>query len=171
MGLGQRPLAWAVLGLLSIALIGVIVLQTVPPPAAPTAAPQAAAATAPTGSATAATAAPAASASSGGGGGASTTINATEKDFAIAIDQSSVPAGSVTFKISNQGPSPHNVGVTKQSDSSKSGITGPVIKDSDTIDGGKTTSITVDLQPGTYNVVCTVPGHVQLGMIVALTVK
>jgi len=61
--------------------------------------------------------------------------------------------------------------VTKQSDSSKGGVTGPVIKDSDTIDPGKTTSVTMDLQPGTYNVVCTVPGHVQLGMIVALTVK
>jgi plastocyanin len=165
MSIQQRPLAWAVLGLLSIALIGVIALQAVPPPAPATAAPQPAAAASPASP----TAPPAASA--GSGGGASTTINATEKDFAIAIDQSSVPAGSVTFKISNQGPSPHNVGVTKQSDSSKSGITGPVIKDSDTIDQGKTTSITVDLQPGTYNVVCTVPGHVQLGMIVALTVK
>jgi len=167
MGLGRRPLALAVLGLLSIALIGVIALQAVPPPATPTAAPQAAAPTA------AATAAPtAAAAASGGGGGPSTTINATEKDFAIAIDNSSVPAGSVTFKISNQGPSPHNIGVTKQGDSSKGGgFTGPVIKDSDTIDPGKTTSVTMDLQPGTYNVVCTVPGHVQLGMIVALTVK
>jgi uncharacterized cupredoxin-like copper-binding protein len=169
MSLGRRPLAWAVLGLLSIALIGVIALQAVPPPTTPTKAPQAAAATAPAGSATAATAAPAASASSGGG--ASTTINATEKDFAIAIDNSSVPAGSVTFKISNQGPSPHDIGVTKQSDSSKSGITGPVIKVTDPIDQGKTGSLTVDLQPGTYNVVCTIPGHVQLGMVVALTVK
>ncbi len=167
MGLGRRPLALAVLGLLSIALIGVIALQAVPPPATPTAAPQAAAPTA------APTAAPAVtSVASGGGGGASTTINAMEKDYAIAIDNSSVPAGSVTFKISNQGPTPHNVGVTKQSDSSKGGgVTGPVIKDSDTIDQGKTTSVTMDLQPGTYNVVCTVPGHVQLGMIVQLTVK
>ncbi|MCA1669940.1 MAG: hypothetical protein LC793_21640, partial [Thermomicrobia bacterium] len=95
MGLGRRPLAWAVLGLLTIALIGVIALQAVPPPAIPTAAPKAAA-VAPAGSPTAA---PSASASSGGSGGASTTINATEKDFAIAIDNSSVPAGSVTFKI------------------------------------------------------------------------
>ena len=163
MGLGRRPLALAVLGLLTIALIGVIALQAVPPPAIPTTVPQAAA------SAASPTAAPTAAAAASGG--PSTTINATEKDFAIAIDNSSVPAGSVTFKVSNQGPSPHNVGVTKQSDSSKAGVTGPVIKDSDTIDPGKTTSVTMDLQPGTYNVVCTVPGHVQLGMIVALTVK
>lgn len=99
-------------------------------------------------------------------------INFIEKDFAIAMDKSTIKAGSITFNIKNNGPSPHNVGVTKQADSSKGGgITGPVIKDSDTIDAGKTTSITVDLQPGTYNVVCTVPGHVQLGMIMQLTVQ
>ncbi len=101
-----------------------------------------------------------------------TAINFVEKDFAIAMDKSTIKAGSITFNIKNSGPSPHNVGITKEADSSKGGgITGPVIKDSATIDPGKTTSITVDLQPGTYNVVCTVPGHVQLGMIVKLTVQ
>ena len=157
MGLGQRPLAWAVLGLLSIALIGVIALQAVPPPATPTKAPQAAAATAPAGSAAAATTAPAASASSGGG--ASTTINATEKDFAIALDKSSVPAGSVTFKVTNQGPSPHNITIKE------------LKKTSDTYDAGKGGDFKVDLPAGTYTVICDIPGHEQLGMHTMLTVK
>ena len=157
MSLGRRPLAWAVLGLLSIALIGVIALQAVPPPTPPTAAPQAAAATAPAGSVTAATTAPAASASSGGG--ASTTINATEKDFAIALDSASVPAGSVTFKISNQGPSPHNITIKELN------------KVSDTFDAGKGGNFTVNLPAGTYTVICNIPGHEQLGMHVMLTVK
>jgi len=101
-----------------------------------------------------------------------TAINFVEKDFAIAMDKSTIKAGSITFNIKNNGPSPHNIGITKEADSSKGGgITGPVIKDSDTLDTGKTTTITVDLQPGSYNVVCTVPGHVQLGMIMKLTVQ
>ncbi len=101
-----------------------------------------------------------------------TAINFVEKDFAIAMDKSTIKAGSITFNIKNTGPSPHNIGVTKEADASKGGgITGPVIKNSDTIDSSKTTSITVDLQPGAYNIVCTVPGHVQLGMIVKLTVQ
>jgi len=101
-----------------------------------------------------------------------TAINFVEKDFAIAMDKSTIKAGSITFNIKNNGPSLHNIGITKEADSSKGGgITGPVIKDSDTIDQGKTTTITVDLQPGAYNVVCTVPGHVQLGMIMKLTVQ
>ncbi len=168
MGIGNRPIAWLTLGVFGLFLVGVIGLQAVAPPVPATAAPQAAA---PAASPTApAAASPAAAA--GGGGGTASTINVTEKDFAIAMDNSSVPAGSVTFKVTNQGPSPHNLGVTKESDSSKAkGVTGAVIKDSETIDGGKNTSITVDLQPGTYNVVCTISGHVQLGMIMTLTVK
>ena len=35
---------------------------------------------------------------------------------------------------------------------------------------GKTATLTVNLQPGTYQVVCSIPGHVQLGMIIQLTV-
>ena len=160
--LGRRPLAWAVLGLLSIALIGVIALQAVPPPATPTKAPQAAAATAPAGSAAAGSAvaaatAPAANASSGGG--ANTTINATEKDFAIALDKSSVPAGSVTFKITNQGPSPHNITIKE------------LKKASDTFAAGKGGDFKVDLPAGTYTVICDIPGHEQLGMHTMLTVK
>jgi len=158
MGLGRRPLAWAVLGLLTIALIGVIALQAVPPPAIPTAAPKAAAA-APAGSPTSSTAAPSASASSGGGGGASTTINATEKDFAIAIDNSSVPAGSVTFKINNAGPSPHNISIKE------------LKKTSDTFDASKGGDFKVDLPAGTYTIICDIPGHEQLGMHTMLTVK
>jgi uncharacterized cupredoxin-like copper-binding protein len=156
MGFRERPLALAVLGLLTIALIGVIALQTVPPPLVPTAAAQAAAA-APAAATTAApTAAPAANT---GGGGASTTINTTEKDFAIALDNASVPAGSVTFKISNQGASPHNISIKELN------------KVSDTFDAGKGGNFTVDLPAGTYTVVCNIPGHEQLGMHVMLTVK
>jgi plastocyanin len=153
MGIGNRPVAWLVLGLLGLGLIGAIVLQTVPPPAPPTAAPQAAA------SAASPTAPPTAAASSAPSGGPSTTINATEKDFSIALDKSSVPAGSVTFKITNQGPSPHNITIKEMN------------KLSDNIDPGKTGQLTVDLPAGTYTVICNIPGHEQLGMHTMLTVK
>ena len=152
MGLGRRPLAWLVLGIVTLFLVGVIALQAVPPPIPPTTAPQAAAAA----PAAAPTAAPAAAASSGG---PSTTINATEKDFAIALDNSSVPAGSVTFKVTNQGPSPHNIAIKE------------LKKTSDTYDSGKPGQFTVDLPAGTYTVICDIPGHEQLGMHVMLTVK
>lgn len=76
------------------------------------------------------------------------------------------------FDIRNQGPSPHNLGVVKDDGASKAQeLTNQadLLKDSATIDAGKTTQLNVDLQPGTYQVVCTVPGHIQLGMILSIT--
>lgn len=152
MGIGNRPVAWLVLGVMALLLVGAIGLQVIPPPSAPTTAPQPPAAASPT-------AAPAASPAPGGGGGAGATINATEKDFAIALDNSSVPAGPVTFKIKNDGPSPHNISIKE------------LKKASDNIDGGKTGQFTIDLPAGTYTVICDIPGHEQLGMKTTLTVK
>jgi hypothetical protein len=74
----------------------------------------------------------------------STTVHAVEKDFAISLDTSTVKAGAVTFDISNQGPSPHNLGVVKDNGASKArGLTNQadLIKDSPTIDAGKTTQM------------------------------
>jgi len=116
----------------------------------------------------------AAGSSSGGAaaGGGGTTINVTEKDFAVTLDKSNVPAGPVTFKMTNMGPSPHNIGVTAGDAASKDkGITGMTLKEGAVINMGQNESITVDLKPGTYQVVCTVPGHAQLGMVVPITVK
>jgi uncharacterized cupredoxin-like copper-binding protein len=104
-------------------------------------------------------------------GGPGTTVAATEKEYAIALDKSSVPAGNVTFDTKNTGSLPHTIAVTAADGASKAkGVTGKVIGDSGNIDAGKSGTLTVNLQPGTYQVVCNVPGHVQLGMIVQLTV-
>ena len=100
---------------------------------------------------------------SGGDGGrptaAGTTVNVIEKDFAFAFDTSAVPAGTVTFAITNQGPSPHNLAFTS------------INKVSETINAGQTTKFTVDFQAGTYPFICNIPGHEQLGMKGTLTVK
>jgi gluconate 2-dehydrogenase gamma chain len=91
--------------------------------------------------------------------GAGTTVNVIEKDFAFAFDRSTVPPGTVTFAITNQGPSEHNLAFTS------------INKVSDTIGGGQTTKFTVDFQAGTYPFICNIPGHAQLGMKGTLTVK
>jgi plastocyanin len=106
-----------------------------------------------------------------GNGGPGTTINAKETEYAIALDKSSVPAGNVTFNTMNAGSLPHTIAVVPGNGASKSsGITGKTIGDSGNIDPGKNATLTVNLQAGTYQVVCSVPGHVQLGMLVQLTV-
>jgi uncharacterized cupredoxin-like copper-binding protein len=157
-----------VVGLVVMFVIAGVILAAVGTSTGSTAsAPQPAATSAaasPTGGGTPTAGAPAA-------GGPGTTIAATEKEYAIALDKSSVPAGNVTFTVQNAGSLPHTIAVTPGDGASKAkGVTGTVIGDSGNIDAGKAGTLTVALQPGTYQVVCTVPGHVQLGMIVQLTV-
>jgi uncharacterized cupredoxin-like copper-binding protein len=87
-------------------------------------------------------------------------VQATEKDFKIQLSSTSLHAGAVTFDVTNNGPSAHNLAVA-----------GPgVHKVSPTIAKGQTTSLTVTLQKGTYDVYCAIPGHKQLGMDVKVTV-
>ncbi len=119
--------------------------------------PNASSVTAPAGlpaSTSVATTAANASATTGGN-----TVNVVEKDFAIALDKATVSAGSVTFTIKNDGPSPHNLAFPD------------LKKVSETLDAGKTSTLTLDLKPGAYTYICNIPGHEQLGMKGMLTVK
>ncbi|MGI8855804.1 MAG: cupredoxin domain-containing protein [Thermomicrobiales bacterium] len=86
-------------------------------------------------------------------------INAIEKDFAIALDKTTIKAGSITINVKNNGPSPHNIEIKELS------------KATSNIDPGKTATLSVDLKPGTYTIICNIPGHEQLGMKVMLTVQ
>ena len=86
-------------------------------------------------------------------------VNVTMKDFAIALDKSSVSPGNVTFAIMNAGPTPHNLAFPDLN------------KVSETIAAGATTKLMVDLKAGMYAYICSVPGHEQLGMKGMLTVK
>jgi plastocyanin len=113
-----------------------------------------------------ATAAPVSGGSAVAGGGndvpapaGDNAINAVEKDFAIALDKTTIKAGSITFNVKNNGPSPHNIEIKELS------------KATTNIDPGKSATLAVDLKPGTYTVICNIPGHEQLGMKVMLTVQ
>jgi len=86
-------------------------------------------------------------------------INVVEKDFAIAMDKTTIKAGSITINVKNNGPSPHNIEIKE------------LTKATDNIDAGKAGSLAVDLKPGTYTVICNIPGHEQLGMKMTLTVQ
>ncbi len=127
---------------------------SVPATTAPTIAATTSAPTAPVATVAATTAAPAAS---------GTTIAVELKDFAIALDKSTVTAGMVTFTIKNTGPSPHNFSVLINGE--EKGIA-PT-----TLDPGKTATLTLDLKAGAYTYRCNIPGHDLLGMKGTLTVK
>jgi len=100
----------------------------------------------------------------GGGGGAASgkTIDVTLKDFSIAVASTgSLAPGTYTFRVTNNGPSSHNLTINGP------GVSG---KATPTFAAGGSQDLTVTLQNGSYDLFCSVPSHKQLGMDTHLTV-
>jgi uncharacterized cupredoxin-like copper-binding protein len=90
------------------------------------------------------------------------TVKVSEKEFSIALASGDkLNAGKYTFAVQNVGKIEHDLA-----------IEGGKVKETKTplIAAGKSNTLSVDLQPGKYTFYCTVPGHEQAGMKVAVTV-
>jgi plastocyanin len=114
---------------------------------------------------TAAATPPATTTGGGGAGGGGSTVNiSTPSGTELAYNQKDVSAkaGSVTIDFQNNESIPHDVAVESSS--------GDTVGQTDLVASG-TANTTVDLQPGTYQFFCTVPGHREAGMEGTLTVK
>ena len=87
---------------------------------------------------------------------------AADPDGALAFDKTTLdaPAGTVTIDLTNDSSVPHNVEVEGNGVEAKS----------DTVTG-EATSVTVDLESGTYEFYCAVPGHKEAGMEGTLNVS
>jgi len=92
-----------------------------------------------------------------------TDVQATLKEWAIELSQAEVPAGTVRFTVTNAGTMPHNLTVTQNGSTLGATSTfGPAA-------GPQTLEVT--LQPGTYTLICSLPGHAQRGQKIDLVVK
>jgi len=87
-------------------------------------------------------------------------VTASETEFKIALDSSSISAGRVTFEVKNDGKIPHDLVVKGNGIEAKTPL----------LDAGESKPLSVDLKPGTYDVYCSVPGHKQAGMDLKLTI-
>jgi plastocyanin len=99
------------------------------------------------------------------GPGGTLDIAASPSQLAFNTKSLSSKPGKVTINFTNPAPIQHDVAVEKGKT-----ITGAILAKSDLISQSKT-SVSADLAPGTYTVLCTVPGHAQAGMQGTLTVK
>jgi plastocyanin len=105
--------------------------------------------------------------SEGGGesaaAGAASTLKLAAEPSAIAFDTTSLTAkaGKVTIDFNNPAPIEHDVAIEKE---------GKEIAVSKLVTEAET-SVTAELEPGTYTFLCTVPGHAEAGMEGTLTVK
>ncbi|MFE7268700.1 cupredoxin domain-containing protein [Streptomyces sp. NPDC057592] len=86
---------------------------------------------------------------------AAATITVTEKEYSMALSQAQVAAGTVTFVVDNAGTLAHALAV------SGSGVSE---SHTSTIPPGGTARLTVNLQPGSYELWCPIDKHKKLGM-------
>ena len=107
-----------------------------------------------------ATAAPKKEATAGGSGG---TLQLAADPADIAYDEKSLTskAGKVTIDFTNPAPLEHDVAIEAD---------GKELAGSELIVESET-SVSAELEPGTYTFFCTVPGHREAGMEGTLTVK
>jgi len=92
------------------------------------------------------------------------TVSAVLKEWALNLSVSQVAAGKVTFTVTNQGSMGHNLTVVDSA--------GSVIGATATFQpsqGAQTLEVT--LAPGTYTVLCSLPGHAARGQQAQLVVK
>jgi plastocyanin len=95
-------------------------------------------------------------------GGGTTLELAADPGGAFSFDKKTLeaPAGTITIHLTNDASIPHDIAVEGNG----------VDEASDTVTNGET-SLTVDLEPGTYTFYCSVPGHRAGGMEGTLTVS
>lgn len=80
------------------------------------------------------------------------------EDIKFASAPAELPAGTVTFKLVNNGAIAHDVTIEE------------IDEDVVHAEGGQTGTGTVELEPGEYTYYCSVPGHRAAGMEGKLTV-
>jgi plastocyanin len=112
------------------------------------------------GTGTAATTQAPATAASGGSGGALRLTSPESGALEYDRDSLEAGAGSVRIDYRNPSPVPHNVSVKGDGLDAQ----GEVVQNG-------TSTVTADLQPGTYTFYCSVPGHEAAGMKGTLTVR
>jgi uncharacterized cupredoxin-like copper-binding protein len=84
-----------------------------------------------------------------------------EKEYSITPSKTSLPPGTYTFQVSNEGKTAHNLNV------SGPGVTGAA---SPEIAPGQSGQLTVTLVKGSYELWCSIDGHKDLGMDTKLAV-
>jgi uncharacterized cupredoxin-like copper-binding protein len=112
-----------------------------------------------------------------------TPVNVLLEDFKVRQDAATVPAGTVSFRILNQGPTTHEMIVVRtdrppdklplQGDGLTVDEEGPGVQLVDEVEGldiDDRQTMVLGLKPGHYVLYCNLEGHYLGGMYAALTV-
>jgi hypothetical protein len=127
---------------------------------------------------------------SGGAGGGGTPVEVTLQEFAVIPAETSAPAGAITFSVTNDGPNdvhefviiktdlaPGDLPTDEHGAVDESGEGVEVIDEIEGLPVGETQEVTVDLEAGSYVLLCNVfdaeedEAHYAEGMRTAFTVE
>jgi plastocyanin len=97
-----------------------------------------------------------------GAAGGGESVDISETDFALDPDEVTAKAGTVIFKVTNDGDATHNLEVEGN------GVEEELPQDLSPGDSG---ALTVDLEPGDYTMYCPVGNHREQGMEGTVTVE
>ena len=110
-------------------------------------------------------------------------VGVTLADFTITADPDSASAGEVTFDVTNDAEQTHEFVVFQTDlaadqlpteeggDVDEAGEGVELVDEIEDIEGGSTQSLTVNLDAGSYVLICNVPGHYAQGMHAGFTVS
>jgi uncharacterized cupredoxin-like copper-binding protein len=106
------------------------------------------------------------------------TLNVTATDKGYDSKTYTVPAGAtVTLNMTNNGAVEHEFAILKLGEHVTPPFgekdEGKILWELDGVEPGsnKSGTFTAPTEPGDYDVICGVPGHIELGMVATLTVK
>ncbi len=87
-------------------------------------------------------------------------ITVEAQEFSFSLSASEAKAGEIIFVVQNNGTMVHDFSIRGNG----------VEETTSKIEPGESATLTVELEPGTYTYICTIPGHEQLGMRGTFTV-
>jgi uncharacterized cupredoxin-like copper-binding protein len=107
-------------------------------------------------------------------------VTVSLRDDAVTAIPATADAGSITFEGKNEGTQTHELEVfsgdvdpstleVENNEAVTDGLT--LVDEAEDITPGSSKTVTVDLEPGAYLLMCNLPGHFANGMVTTLTVS
>jgi uncharacterized cupredoxin-like copper-binding protein len=92
-------------------------------------------------------------------------VNVSLGDMWVKADKASVKAGKVTFAVKNDGATMHGMAMAVAPVDAPGGMLPEekLLAKGTELSAGETDQITADLEPGSYELVCFLPGHYAAG--------
>lgn len=98
-------------------------------------------------------------------------------EFSMVPAPTEIPAGPATFKVRNDGTVVHEMVLIKTDKGAANLATGGEVDETGAVDevadlpAGQEKDLSVTLEPGSYVLLCALPGHYEQGMYTDFTVK